>query len=101
MLPSLEILGTIFKSKRKKIIYHFPVALINSKKQACLPGSVKENCKHCHLGDVTVTLFTCMLLDLIGYKMSASLVNNIHFENWSSNHVADWLKGKTFLKSIV
>lgn len=26
--------------------------------------------------------------------MSASLVNNLHFENWSSNHVSDWLKGK-------
>eukprot|EP00105_Crassostrea_gigas_P036583 XP_019920731.1 PREDICTED: connector enhancer of kinase suppressor of ras 2-like isoform X3 [Crassostrea gigas] len=25
--------------------------------------------------------------------MSASLVNNLHFENWSSNHVSDWLKG--------
>ncbi|XP_022289040.1 connector enhancer of kinase suppressor of ras 2-like isoform X2 [Crassostrea virginica] len=25
--------------------------------------------------------------------MSANLVNNIHFENWSSNQVADWLKG--------
>ncbi|XP_062595057.1 connector enhancer of kinase suppressor of ras 2-like isoform X1 [Saccostrea cucullata] len=25
--------------------------------------------------------------------MSAALVNNIHFENWSANQVADWLKG--------
>ncbi|XP_061167502.1 CNK3/IPCEF1 fusion protein-like isoform X2 [Saccostrea echinata] len=25
--------------------------------------------------------------------MSTALVNNIHFENWSANQVADWLKG--------